>query len=64
MSRALFNSCRIAARQYKTPQRASFYTSAQCLNQQANNQQQNSGKTTHFGFRDVAEEDKESLGKI
>jgi hypothetical protein len=31
--------------------------------QQQQQQQQQAGKTTHFGFRDVAEEEKESLGK-
>ncbi|KAI8339435.1 UbiE/COQ5 methyltransferase [Chlamydoabsidia padenii] len=60
MSRALLNTCRTATKQLKSPLTASFYSSAQRLNQSTGNQQQ-SGKTTHFGFRNVAEEEKESL---
>lgn len=38
--------------------RAMFSTGIKCLQQQPNQQ-----NTTHFGFRNVAEEEKESLGK-
>lgn len=67
MSRIAFNQSRIFMRKSfaATPSftnRAFLSTGLQRLQQQ---QQQQAGKnTTHFGFRDVAEEDKESLGKL
>lgn len=67
MSRALLNTCRYVTRQYRSPLNACLSTSAQRLHQspaqQQQQQQQQTGKTTHFGFRDVAEEEKESLGR-
>lgn len=64
MSRVALNQSRIFMRKsfISTPSftnRALFSTGLQRF------QQQETGKnTTHFGFRDVAEEDKESLGKL
>lgn len=64
MSRIAFNTSRMFMRKSVTPtftNRALFATGIQRLQQQ----QQNSNKNiTHFGFRDVAEEEKESLGKL
>lgn len=60
MSRLVFNtSSRLLTRRtiaQTNTKRALFSTTISRLNQQKN-------KTTHFGFRDVAEEEKESLGK-
>lgn len=60
MSRLVFNtSNRLLTRRtiaQTNNKRALFSTTIFRLNQQKN-------KTTHFGFRDVAEEEKESLGK-
>lgn len=61
MSRLMLNQGRMFMRQ--TPslaRRCLFSTGIQRLQQQQQQQQKN---VTHFGFRDVAEEDKESLGK-
>lgn len=56
MSRFLLNHSRLLMRPSPLmARRALFSTGATCLEKQQN--------TTHFGFRDVAEEEKESLGK-
>lgn len=60
MSRLMLNQSRMFMRQSPTfARRALFSTGLQRFQQQQQNQQ----NTTHFGFRDVAEEEKESLGK-
>lgn len=64
MSRIAFNQSRMFMRKSfaATPSftnRAFLSTGLQRLQQQ-----QASKNTTHFGFRDVAEEDKESLGEL
>jgi hypothetical protein len=57
----MLNQSRMFMRQSPAfSRRAMFSTGLQRLQQQ---QQQNHQNTTHFGFRDVAEEEKESLGK-
>lgn len=62
MSRLMLNQSRMFMRQSPGfSRRATFSTGLQRLQQQQ--QQQNHQNTTHFGFRDVAEEEKESLGK-
>lgn len=59
MSRFMLNQSRLLMRPSPLmARRALFSTGPRCLEQQQ--QQQN---TTHFGFRNVAEEEKESLGK-
>lgn len=68
MSRIAFNQSRMFMRNTfaATPSfthRALFSTGLQRFQQQQ--QQQGANKnTTHFGFRDVAEEEKESLGRV
>ncbi|CAO3649519.1 unnamed protein product [Cunninghamella blakesleeana] len=66
MSRVLLKSCRATSNLSRAiTQRSFLYTSARRLEQvnsnNNNNNKNDTGKTTHFGFRDVAEEDKESL---
>lgn len=59
MSRLMLNQSRMFMRQSPAlSRRALFSTGLQRLQQQ-----QTQRNTTHFGFRDVAEEEKESLGK-
>jgi hypothetical protein len=60
MSRLMLNQSRMFMRQAPSlTRRAMFSTGLQRL------QEQQTGKNiTHFGFRDVAEEEKESLGRI
>lgn len=62
MSRYMMNQSRMLMRQSPLmTRRALFSTGFRSLQQQQ--QQPNQQNTTHFGFRDVAEEEKESLGK-
>lgn len=63
MSRVAFNQSRMFMRKSFMP--TPFRTLSTCTTRFQQQQQQQTGKnTTHFGFRDVAEEDKESLGKF
>lgn len=63
MSRVAFNQTRMFMRKsfVSTPTFRAFSAGPTRFQQQQ--QQQQSKNTTHFGFRDVAEEEKESLGK-
>ncbi|KAL9536768.1 hypothetical protein MBANPS3_012382 [Mucor bainieri] len=61
MSRFMLNHSRHLMRSSPLmPRRAMFSTGVKCFQQQQQ-QQPNQQNTTHFGFRDVAEEEKESL---
>jgi hypothetical protein len=65
MSRLVFQQARTLMRKNATSaltRRALFSTSIRSFQQQQQQAEQDK-KVTHFGFRDVAEEDKESLGK-
>jgi hypothetical protein len=70
MSRVVFNQSRMFMRKPFTnipssfTNRALFSTGIQRFQQQQQKSAQNNKNITHFGFRDVAEEDKESLGKL